>query len=118
MHRGIVTGKFECDRVGMAAHDGGLALVEPPRRLGQPRLAAGDSRPLGGERHFQIALARNGAQANADRALEWFGRRVFDWGLWLNVRRHAQLSLREAPVSRQLSATLTALSGNSCPKQR
>ena len=57
MHRRIVTGEPQRDRIGVAAHDRRLALVEPARRLRQPRLAAGKPRPLGRERHFEIALA-------------------------------------------------------------
>ena len=44
MHRRIVTGEPQRDRIGVAAHDRGLALVEPARRLRQPRLAAGEAR--------------------------------------------------------------------------
>ena len=85
MHRRVVTGEPQRDRIGVAAHDGGLALIEPPRRLRQPRLAAGEPRTLGRERHFEIALAGDRFQANADRALERFGRRFLDGGLGLDV---------------------------------
>ena len=47
----------------MAAHDFGLARVEPARRLRQPRLAAGKAGTLGREADFEIALAGDGAQA-------------------------------------------------------
>ena len=43
---------------------------------------------LGGETHFKIALAGNGAHANADRALERLGRRLFGVALRLDVRVH------------------------------
>jgi len=52
MHRRIVTGEPQRDRIGVAAHDRGFALVEAARRLRQPRLAAGHAGPFGGERHF------------------------------------------------------------------
>ena len=63
MHRRIVAGEPQRDRIGMAAHDRGLALVEPARRLRQPRLAAGKPRPLGGEGDFEVGLAGDRAQA-------------------------------------------------------
>jgi hypothetical protein len=49
MHRRVVTGEPQRDRIGVAAHDGRLALVEAARRLRQARLAAGQPRPLGRE---------------------------------------------------------------------
>ena len=49
MHGRIVAGEPQRDRIGMAAHDRGLALVEPARRLRQPRLAAGEAGTLGRE---------------------------------------------------------------------
>ena len=62
VHGGIVTGEPQRDRIGMAAHDGGFALVEPARRLRQPRLGAGEAGPLGGERDLEVrplpAIAR------------------------------------------------------------
>ena len=57
MHRRIVTGEPQRDRIGVAAHDRGLALVETARRLRQPRLAARQARALGGERDLDVALA-------------------------------------------------------------
>ena len=85
MHGRIVTGEPQRHRIGVAAHDRGLALGEPARRLRQPRLAAGQARPLGGERHFEIALAGDRAQADADRALERLGRRVLGRGFGFDV---------------------------------
>ena len=77
VHRRIVTSEPQRDGIGMAAHDGGLALVEPARRLRQPHLAAGQAGPLGGKRDFEIAIAGDRAQADADGALERLGRRFF-----------------------------------------
>ncbi len=57
MHRRVVTGEPQRDRIGMAAHDRGFALVEPARRLRQARLAADQTRTLGGETDFEVALA-------------------------------------------------------------
>ena len=49
MHRRIVAGELQRDRIGVAAHDRGVRCVELARRLGQPRLAARDAGPLGRE---------------------------------------------------------------------
>ena len=81
MHRRIVTGEPQRDGVGVAAHDRGLALGEPARRLRQPRLAAGEAGPLGGEADLDARLAGDRAQAAGDRALERLGRR-FLGGSW------------------------------------
>ena len=74
MHRRIVAGELERDRIGMAAHDRGLGPGELARRLRQPRLAADHAGPLGRERHLELGLARDRAQAAGDRALERLGR--------------------------------------------
>ncbi len=95
VHGRIVTGEPERNRIGVAAHDRRLALVEPPRRLRQPRLAAGEPRPLGGERNFEIALAGDRAQANADRALERLGRRFLGGGFGLDVGGHHRAFVNE-----------------------
>ena len=58
MHRGIVTGEPQRDRIGVPAHDRGLALGEPARRLRQPRLVGGEAGTLGGEADLDIARAR------------------------------------------------------------
>ena len=50
--------------------------VELARRLRQPHLAAHQAGPLGGEGHLELRLARDGAQAAGDRALERLGRRL------------------------------------------
>ena len=58
VHRRIVAGELQRDRIGMAAHDRGIRAGELARRLGQPRLAADDAGTLGGERDFELGLAR------------------------------------------------------------
>ena len=88
MHGRIVTGEPQRNRIGMAAHDRGLAFVQPPRRLRQARLAAGKPGPLRGEADLEIALAGNGAQTDADRALERLGRRFLGGALRLDIRGH------------------------------
>ncbi len=88
MHGRIVTGKPQRDRIRMAAHDGGFALGEPARRLRQPRLVGGKAGALRGKANFDIAASRNGAQANADRALERLGGRFFGRIFRLDVRGH------------------------------
>ena len=74
MHFRIVAGEFQRDRIGVAAHDRGIAPRHLARRLRQPRLARRQAGALGGERHFQLRLARDRAQAAGDRALERLGR--------------------------------------------
>src|ERR1700730_19213417 len=104
----------------MTAHDCRLALVESARRPRKPRLAAGKARALGGKTDFEIALAGDRAQANADGALERLGRRFLRGRLRFYVRGHGALLLSPSAErgNCQESATLTALSGNSWPKQR
>ena len=63
MHLWIVTGKFQRDRIGVAAHDRGVTLRHFARRLRQPRLARRKARTLGGEGHFQLRRLRNRPQA-------------------------------------------------------
>jgi len=74
-HR-VVTGEFERDGVGMAAHDRGIRSGELPRRLRQARLAADDAGALRGEGDLELGFARDRAQAPVDRALERFGRGI------------------------------------------
>ena len=88
MHRRIVTGEPQRDRIGVTAHDRGLALGEPARRLRQPRLVGGKAGTLGGKADLDIAPAGNRAQANADRALERLGRRFLGRIFCLDVRGH------------------------------
>jgi hypothetical protein len=121
MHCGIVTGEPQRERVGVTAHDRGFALVEPARRLRQPRLAAGETGALGRKADLEIAFAGDRAQADADGALERLGRRLLRGRLWLDVRGHFQVLAAQFCPRRelaQLNATFTADSGNSCPKQR
>jgi len=49
MNLRIVTGELERDRVGVAAHDCGVALGHLARRLRQSRFAGRKARPLGRE---------------------------------------------------------------------
>ena len=81
MHGRIVAGDSQRDRIGIAAHDRGLARDELARRLRQPRLAAHQAGALGGEGYLQVRLARDRAQAAGDRALERLGRRFLGDGL-------------------------------------
>src|SRR6185437_11350404 len=105
MHRRIVTGEPQRHRVGVAAHDRSLALVETARRLRQPRLAAGEARALGSKRDLDVVLAGNRPQANTDGALERLSRRFLGRGFGLDVRTHmprrcckpAQSLLNSAP---------------------
>ena len=75
MHRRIVTGELERERIRVPAHDRGFLLVELARRLRQPHLAAGDARALGGVIDFELGLFRDRAQTAGHRALERFVRR-------------------------------------------
>ena len=87
VHFRIVTCKFQRDRIGVAAHDRGIAPGHLARRLRQPRLARRKARPLGGKRHFQLRLFRNRAQAGSHRALERFGRRFLRTSAEFRIRR-------------------------------
>jgi hypothetical protein len=90
----IVTGKLQRDRIGVAAHDRGIAPGHLARRLRQPRLSRRKARPLGGKRHFKLRLFRDRAQAGRDRAFERLGRRFLRSGAEFAVRRrHQALSL-------------------------
>src|SRR5665213_2092277 len=97
----------------MAAHDRGFAFVEPAWRFRQPRLAADQTRPLGGEAHFKIAFTGNGAQADADGALERLGRSLLRSALRLDIgghssfpspRRRGEVTVRKAPRSPTIPA--------------
>ena len=80
MHARIVTGELERDRVGVPAHDRGLAGGELARRLRQPDLAADHAGALGREGDFEVGLARDRAQAAGHRALERLGRAFLGGG--------------------------------------
>jgi hypothetical protein len=88
MHARIVAGEPQCDGIGVTAHDRRLALIEPARRFRKPHLASGQAGTLGRETDLKLVLAGNGAQADADRALKWLGRRLFGGALRLDVRVH------------------------------
>ena len=74
MHRRIMAGEAQGNRVGVAAHDGRLPIIEPARRFRQPHLVGGQAGTLRGECDLDVALAGNRAQANTDGALERLGR--------------------------------------------
>lgn len=82
---GIVAGEFQRDRIGVAAHDRRIPPGHLARRLRQPRLARRQTRPFGGERHFELRLFRDRAQARRHRALERFGRRFLRPGAEFGV---------------------------------
>ncbi len=88
MHEGVVAGHAQGDRIGVAAHDGGVGARELAGRLGQTRLAAHHAGPLGGKRHFELGMARDRAQAAGHRALERLGRGFLAGAFGLAVGRH------------------------------
>ena len=59
MHRRIVAGKSQGNRIGMAAHDRGFGLAQFARRLRQADFAAHQAGTLGGEGNFELGLARD-----------------------------------------------------------
>ena len=61
MHRRIMAGQLEPDRIGMAAHDRSLLPRQLAGRLRQARLAADQTRTLGGVGDVEIGLARQRA---------------------------------------------------------
>ena len=87
MHCVVVAGKPQRHRIGMAAHDRGVARTEFARRLGQPRLGipagADQRRLLRRESDFEFGRARKRAHAAGDGALERLLRR------FLRLRRFA-----------------------------
>ena len=85
MHRRVVTGEPQRDGIGVTAHDGRFAFVQPSRRFRQSRLVGGNAWPFGSERNFEVALAGNRAHADADRAFERLGRRLFGGAFRLDV---------------------------------
>ena len=86
VHHRVVAGELERDRVGVAAHDRGIAPGELSRRLGQARFAADDAGALGREGDLELGLAGDRAQASRDRPLERLGRRF--------LRRISRLDVR------------------------
>ncbi len=75
MHRRVMAGELQRDRIRMPAHDRCVLHIELARRLGQPRLAAGHAGTLRRVGNFEIGLARDRPHAARDRALERLG-----WG--------------------------------------
>ncbi len=88
MHPGIVTGELEGDRVGVAAHDGGVGGRELARRLGQARLAADHAGPLGRKADLEVGLARDRPQAAGNRPLERINRALLGGRLGLVAGGH------------------------------
>ena len=78
--RRIVAGEPQRHRIGVAAHDGGIARRELARRLRQPRLGAlavaDDARLVGRVGHLEVRRARQRAHAGRDRPLEGLLRRL------------------------------------------
>jgi hypothetical protein len=74
MHVVVVAGKFERQRIGVAAYDRRLASAELARWLRQASLgglARSNQRgAFGRKRDFKLARARHGAHAPGDGALE------------------------------------------------
>jgi hypothetical protein len=99
VHRRIVAGKLERDRVGVAAHDCGLLAREAARRLGQPHLAAHQPGTFGRERHVELGLARDRLQAAGDRALERLGWGFLRRAFGLDVGGHRSVQPQIFPSS-------------------
>ena len=89
MHRRIVTGELERERIRVSAHDRRFQLVELASGLRQPHLAARDARPLGGVIHLELGLLGERAQAAGHRALERLVRRFLGRDLRFVIRGHA-----------------------------
>ena len=74
VHIVVVAGEFERQRIGVAAHDGGLSRGELARGLRQAGLCglarSYERGAFGGEGDFKLARARHGAHAPGDGALE------------------------------------------------
>jgi hypothetical protein len=86
-----MAGEPQRDRVGMAANDCSLALVQSPRRLRQTRLAADKPRPFRGKVDFEIALAGNRFEANSDGALKGLGRSFLRCAFRFDVGAHLSI---------------------------
>ena len=125
VHFRIVAGELQRDRIGVAAHDGGIAPGHLARRLRQPRLARRQAGALGGERHFKLRRFRDRAQAGRHRALERLGRRFLRSGAEFGVRRrHRDLTARRpltagtSPRSRRDDASSSPRSPRIPPVRR
>ena len=92
VHRRVMAGELQRNRVRMPAHDRGVLRVELARRLGQPRLAAGDAGALRRVGDLKVRLARDRAHAAGDRALERLGRGLLRRVLRLDVGGHLRRS--------------------------
>ena len=99
VHRRIVAGELERDRIRVPAHDRGVLQRELARRLGQTRLAARDAGPLRRIGDFEIGLARERPHAARDRALERLGRGFFCGRLGFDVGGHRCRKISSAPRS-------------------
>src|SRR5262249_10814096 len=93
MYRWVMAGEPQRDRVGMAANDCSLALVEPAWRLRPTRLAADKPGPLRGKVDLEIALGGNCFEANSDGALKRLGRSFFRSALRFDVGGHILVPL-------------------------
>lgn len=89
MHFRVVTGELQRDRVGVTAHNRGVALAHLARRLGEPRLAGREAGALGCESNLQLRRLGDGAQARGHGALERLGRRFLRSGAEFAVGRGA-----------------------------
>ncbi len=105
VHRRIVAGELERDRVRMPAHDRGVLRGKLARRLGQPRLAAGHAGALRRIGNLQVGLARDRPHAARDRALERLGRRflVGVLGLMLEDITEPSSSMRDVTAGYSFS---------------
>ncbi len=116
----VVAGQAQRHRIGEAAQDRRLARIGLARRLGQARpraLGAADQGGLvGGEGDLQLATAGHRARARGERALERLAGRLRLAGGLAVAGLDVDGGHRGRPA--QLSATFSALSGNSWPKQR
>ncbi len=76
MHLAVVAGEAQRHGVADAARDRRVLRRQPARRLRQPHLLRQQQRPVGGERHVEVALAGDRAHAARDGPLERLGRRL------------------------------------------
>jgi hypothetical protein len=99
MHRRIVAREPQRHRIGMAADDRRLARGQLARRLGQPRLAGSEPRPLGRKSDLELRPLGDGSQAARDRALERLGRSLSRRSFALGVGAHGGCSAAGEPFS-------------------